>query len=397
MMRCGLDAPSARSADTVQDPEVPMSNASSKPRVAMEDVLGHPGAGLVYLVFVYLALLFWRGWDWWILVASIAVTLVFLPLYFAFFRRDPAPRWIVLAVAALGFCLMLVNPGGNTLVIYAMGMAAAAFPPRRAIALGLLFVVLSALIYQWSLRGTNFALPYTLMVVVIGGIVLLGALYSRQRAARNAELRLTQDEVRRLARLAERERIGRDLHDLLGHTLSLVVLKSELAGKLVERDAAAAKQQIGEVEQVARQALAQVREAVSGMRAGGLEAELASARLALLSADVRFDQQIAPLALSQEVESALALGLREAVTNAIRHAAPTRFEVELVQNDGMAELRIADDGRGGIARAGNGLAGMRERIEALGGTLDVDSPVGAGTRLCLRVPLPRTPAEREPA
>jgi len=364
-----------------------MKTAPIRSRVAMEDVLGHPGAGLVYLVFIYLALLFWRGWDAWILVASILATLMFLPLYFAFYRRDPAPRWIVFAVAGLGFALMPLNPGGNTLVIYAMGMAAAAFPARRALAFGLLFIALSGLVYQWSLRGTGFALPYTLMVAVIGSMVLLGVLYARQRGARNAELRLTQAEVQRLARLAERERISRDLHDLLGHTLSLVVLKSELAGKLVERDAAAAKQQIGEVEQVARQALAQVREAVSGMRAGGLEAELAAARLALLSADVHFDQRIATLALAPEAESALALGLREAVTNAIRHAAASRLEVELVQADGLAELRIADDGRGGISRAGNGLAGMRERVEAAGGSMDVDSPDGGGTRLRLRVPL----------
>lgn len=369
-----------------------MNPSARQTRFPTEDVLGHPAAGLVYLVFIYLALLFWQQWSWPVLVASLVATALFLPLYFAFFRREPAPRWIVLAVVALGYALMLFNPGGNTLVIYAMGMAAVAFPPRAAIALGLLFAALSALLYQWTLRGTGFALPYSLMVVFIGGVVLLGALYARQRAARNAELRLTQAEVQRLARLAERERIGRDLHDLLGHTLSLVVLKSELAGKLVERDAAAARQQIGEVEQVARQALAQVREAVSGIRAGGLEAELAAARLALLSADVHFDQQVAPLALSPPVESALALGLREAVTNTIRHAGARRMEVELRAAEGMAELRIADDGRGGIERPGNGLSGMRERIEALGGSLAIDSAPGAGTRLALRVPLQETTA-----
>lgn len=352
-----------------------------------DDLHGHPVASLAYLVFVYLALLFWPAWTTQALFASLAATALFLPLYFVFVRRSPSPRWIVFAVAGLGFALIPFNPGGHTFVIYAMVMAGVAFASRAAIGLSLLFFVITALLFQWTLRGTPLALPYTLMVGVIGGIALIGMIYSRQRAARNAELRLTQDEVRRLARLAERERIGRDLHDLLGHTLSLVVLKSELAGKLIERDAAAAKLQIGEVEQVARQALAQVREAVSGIRAGGLDAELAAARLALISANVCFDQQVAELPLEGAAESALALGLREAVTNTIRHAAATRVEVELTEADGLVELRIADDGRGGIGRAGNGLSGMRERLEALGGNLEIESASGAGTRLRLRVPL----------
>lgn len=355
-------------------------------RSETEDLHGHPASGLVYLAFVYLAVLFWPGWTMLALVASLVATALFVPLYFAFVRRSPSPRWIVFVVAGLGFALIPFNPGGHTFVIYAMSMAGIAFAPRAAIGFSALFFVITALMFQWTLRGTPVMLAYTVMVGVIGGIVLTGMIYSRQRAARNAELRLTQDEVRRLARLAERERIGRDLHDLLGHTLSLVALKSELAGKLVERDAAAAKLQIGEVEQVARQALAQVREAVSGIRAGGLDAELAAARLALISANVRFDQQIAELPLERAAESALALGLREAVTNTIRHAAANRVDVELVEADGAVELRIADDGRGGIGRAGNGLSGMRERLEALGGSLEIESAGGTGTRLRLRIP-----------
>ncbi len=348
---------------------------------------GHPVANLVYLVFVYVPLLFWPEWTMQALLASVVATVAFLPLYFTFVRHTPTPRWVVFATAGLGLALIAFNPGGNTFVIYALGMAGVAFSTRAAIGIGLLLFALTALMFQWSLSGTNAVLAYTLMVGLIGSMVLMGTIYSRQREMRNAELRLTQEEVRRLARMAERERIGRDLHDLLGHTLSLVVLKSELAGKLVHRDAEAARLQIGEVEQVARQALAEVREAVSGIRASGLGAELAAARLALTSADVRFDQQIAELPLDPAAETALALGLREAATNIIRHAAATRVEVELVRADGMAELRIADDGRGGVSRAGNGLSGMRERLEALGGSLQIESASGAGTRLHLRVPL----------
>jgi two-component system sensor histidine kinase DesK len=216
--------------------------------------------------------------------------------------------------------------------------------------------------------------------------VMAGILYARQRVREDAALRLTQDEVRRLAGMAERERIGRDLHDLLGHTLSVVALKSELAGKLVDRDPIAAKAQMREVEQVARDALSQVREAVSGIRASGLEAELALARLALLAAEVRLDAQLAPLALDPATEQALALVLREAVTNVVRHAHARRLEVELTEDAGMLRLSIADDGRGGAGGTGHGLTGMRERVAALGGALELDSPHGGGTRLLLRIP-----------
>jgi two-component system sensor histidine kinase DesK len=223
-------------------------------------------------------------------------------------------------------------------------------------------------------------------VIVIGVLVMAGILYSRARSRRNAELRLTQDEVARLAAMAERERIGRDLHDLLGHTLSVVALKSELAGRLVDRDPAGAKAQIAEVETVARQALSQVREAVAGIRAAGLQAELAAARLALLSADVRLDQRLAPVAVAAEAESALAMAVREAVTNVLRHADASRVDVELGTFDGELRLSISDDGRGGATTPGTGLSGMRERLAAVGGRLEIDSPEGEGTRLLITLP-----------
>ena len=186
--------------------------------------------------------------------------------------------------------------------------------------------------------------------------------------------------------MAERERIGRDLHDLLGHTLSLVAIKSELAGRLVDRAPLEAKAQMAEVESVARKALAQVREAVVGIRATGLEAELAAARLALLSADVRLDQRIATVALTPEAESVFALGLREAVTNILRHAHARRVDVELSADAGGVQLLISDDGRGGPIEPNTGLAGMRERLVALGGGLQYDSAPGSGTRLVLSLP-----------
>ncbi len=212
---------------------------------------------------------------------------------------------------------------------------------------------------------------------------------ARINSQKDAELRMSHDEVRRLAATAERERIGRDLHDLLGHTLSLITLKSELANKLFDRDLAAARREMGDVERVARDALAQVRSAVTGIRAAGIAAELASAKLLLESNGVNVRCELADVALPVDVETALALTVREAATNIQRHAHATRASILLAHDDGRLGLRIADDGRGGAIEPGNGLSGMRERLAAIGADLHVDSQRGRGTTLTVSLVQPR--------
>ncbi|GAB2495353.1 sensor histidine kinase [Arenimonas alkanexedens] len=358
-----------------------------------DELMGRPILGLAYLPFVFLPLLFWPqapATAWW---ASVAASALFIPIYFTFRRWRGQRQWVlVAATVVLGLGLIAIQPGGNTFVIYACAMAAAVLPARVALMACAGMVAAMSLVYVQSLPP-SMALAYSAMATVICVLVVAGVLMTRTRQRRDAELRLTQDEVARLAAMAERERIGRDLHDLLGHTLSVVALKSELAGRLIDADPAAARAQIGEVESVARQALAQVREAVVGIRATGLEAELAAARLALLSADVHLDQRLAPVALDPALESALAMALREAVTNVLRHADARRVEVELVAEGGLLRLVIVDDGRGGVEAPGNGLAGMRERLATFGGELDVDSPRGAGTRLQITLPRPALGAQ----
>ena len=343
--------------------------------------------GLAYLVFVFFPLMFWPNRPLSSIIASLVATGLFIPLYLVTQKLEQRSQvGLPLVVSLFGYALIPFNPGGNTFIIYAMAMAAACLRPRQAILLCILFVVVMTL--EFSVVHPNAPILFSSVaaVLVVGTMVVSGILYSRARSWRDAELRLTQDEVRRLATMAERERIGRDLHDLLGHTLSVVALKSELAGKLLDRDPAAAGAQIREVEEVARQALAQVREAVAGIRATGLEAELAAARLALLSASVHLDQRLATVSLDGRSELAFAMGLREAVTNIIRHADARRVEVELGTSSTGHRLTISDDGRGGVLRHGNGLAGMRERMQELGGTLDVESAAGEGTRLSLWLP-----------
>jgi two-component system sensor histidine kinase DesK len=221
--------------------------------------------------------------------------------------------------------------------------------------------------------------------VVVSALIGAVTIQAAARAAGDRKLRLAQEEVERLAKLAERERIARDLHDVLGHTLSVVVLKSELARKLLPRDPARAQEEIAEVERIARQGLAEVREAITGYRASGLAAEIERVRGTLTAAGIDAAVETRQVALTPEQETALSLAVREAATNVIRHAAATRCQIRFYEQDGSALLEIQDDGRGGDAMFGHGLTGMRERIQALGGAMSKSGE--HGTRLLISLPL----------
>ncbi|HEU4559772.1 MAG TPA: sensor histidine kinase, partial [Longimicrobium sp.] len=203
-------------------------------------------------------------------------------------------------------------------------------------------------------------------------------------ARTNARLRLAQDEVRHLAAVAERERIARDLHDVLGHTLSLIVLKSQLASRLAGRDPERAAQEIRDVEQVSRKALAEVREAIRGYR-GSLEDEIARAGSLLRAAGIHAELSVELLPMHRAAEEALALALREAVTNTVRHAEASTCTVRISAADGTCTLVVADDGRGVIRSEGQGLRGMRERVEALGGRVAWECR--GGTTLIVTMPV----------
>jgi two-component system sensor histidine kinase DesK len=220
--------------------------------------------------------------------------------------------------------------------------------------------------------------------VIFSTLVGVINLNAAQVARTNARLRLAQDEVRHLAAVAERERIARDLHDVLGHTLSLIVLKSELASRLAGRDPERAAREIRDVEQVSRTALAEVREAIRGYR-GTLEDEIARAGSLLRAAGIHAELAVQLLPMDRAAEEALALALREAVTNTVRHAGASACTVRVGAADGVCTLVVRDDGRGGIRAEGSGLRGMRERVESLGGR--VEWVCRGGTTLTVRVPV----------
>jgi two-component system sensor histidine kinase DesK len=350
-----------------------------------------PWLMLVWAFWIFATpLLFARSqfphWLW----PTLASFVVFLWLFYrVYYRPRSQVLWCALGIAALGFAVTPVNPGAQGYLMYACAFFA--FCGRTRDAMRYILVTLVAYSVEWE--WLDFGWINLLSAILIGLAVGLMNINFMRKRERDAELKLSHDEVRRLAALAERERIGRDLHDLLGHTLSLITLKSELANRVFERDPQAARREIADVERVARDALAQVRRAVTGIRAAGFAAELASAKLLLESNGVRLDYALADLPLPAEIETALAMTVREAVTNIQRHAQASRANVVLEAAQGILLLRVEDDGRGGAIVPGNGLAGMRERLRGIGAELQVESERGRGTRLRASLPLPTAAAE----
>jgi two-component system sensor histidine kinase DesK len=215
------------------------------------------------------------------------------------------------------------------------------------------------------------------------------------------DLHTAQEELARRAALEERLRLARDLHDLLGHTLSLIVLKSELVGRLIEKDTASASKEIHELEAVARQALREVRQAVAEYRQPTLYGELDGARQMLDAAGITFTLQNSLDAIPPSVESVLAWVVREGVTNVIRHGRARQCSIRLVRDKQLIEVEVINDGyveqADGCLKAGSGLSGLTERVTAQGGTLHAGPAVADGTRtfrLGVEIPLPQLPTEK---
>lgn len=316
------------------------------------------------------------------LVASAVGIAAFLWIYLAGFEARGRRRLLVVfAIMAIGW---LLKPFGGMWIVFLIYAAAAAGfvePARRAVLL--IAAIALPLLLAGLLLGWHFWYwaPGVFFVLVIG----LSSLYSAAIERKNCELTASRDEARHLAALAERERIARDLHDLLGHTLTVVAVKADLAGRLVERDPARARAEIEDIQATARAALADVRAAVTGMRSATLAGELADARRALAAAGIALEVEGQPQALPPAVESILAFALREGVTNVIRHAGARACRLRLDVKDGQARLELADDGRGLAGAEGNGIAGLRERLAAANGSLSLSAD--RGTVLRATVPL----------
>lgn len=317
----------------------------------------------------------------------------------------PERVWVVLVILiALAVALSLLNGGNGWLGLfyYISGYAGGRLSTVRTIlvVLGLLILAtVTALLANNDLSVTGQTLLYIAVIGVI--ITSVGQVF-----VINRKLRLAREEIARLAITAERLRIARDLHDLLGHNLSLITLKSELAGRLVAGQPDRAALEIKDIEQVARITLQEVREAVSSYRQPTLDSEIQAAQEILTAAGIAFrfeGEAEKPAGLPSPVETALSRTVREGVTNVIKHSRAGQCIIRIGRDQQTIQVEIIDDGKnsaGPNGQAGNGLRGLGERVAALEGELEAAPKSGGGFRLAVILPLnPRknTSSQKLPA
>jgi two-component system sensor histidine kinase DesK len=337
----------------------------------------------IYLVIPLLQPLFDPAsgpWDW---VIAIVIAVLGGVLYFAGLCRQDLTRWYsAVPLTVLCVATMPLNAGASVLFVYAAGAAGRVEDRKNAlrwfVGLTILLLGLSVVIpapLPWRFFSV---IPSLIFIWVIG----LVCIEESERGREAAELRLRNARIEHLATITERERIARDLHDLLGHSLTAMVMRAQLIGA----DPSRAVTEAAEIERTARDALAEVRNALTGWRQASLDREVETARGALASLGVELvvhrDQN---LVLVGSTEHELALALREAVTNVARHARARTCHIGIHREDGELRVVIADDGVGGKSREGNGLTGIRERVTALGGRLERST--SAGTTVTIAVPL----------
>lgn len=335
---------------------------------------------LVFLLFPLSGVVFGEGALW----AKVAGTVCVLAFAFVYVlglvRMHSDDSWTGATGKSVRYVATLV----------ALVVATAAFAGESA--LGMTPFVVAFSMFALPLRGGVTVLVATIAVALVlpvtfesysnswfaAPIVLTVGLSTgavRILERRGAEHRSLTDE---LTMAAERDRVARDVHDVIGHSLTVVTVKAELAERLVDIDPAAARDELVQIQALTRQALAEIRATVAGLRVARLTDELESAAVALTGAGMAADLPEDPSVVDPRHRIVLAWTLREAVTNVVRHSGAQHCSVRL----GQDWLEVADDGRGVDGHPeGNGLRGLRERVRGAGGTVEVGAGTGGGTTL----------------
>ncbi|MBM6546787.1 sensor histidine kinase [Janibacter sp. YIM B02568] len=276
---------------------------------------------------------------------------------------------VALALAAVP----VIGLGALGLVPFVLALTGIALPTRQALAalvLALVILAVSTSVFARVVDWFFFFLIYPMVTLTLVPVRVLEGGSERQR-----------EVARQLEISEERERVARDVHDVLGHSLTVVTIKAELAERLVDADPERAKVELAEVRSIAREALAEIRATVAGLRVARLTDELDSARSALGDAGIAASVEGDPHEVDPRHRIALAWAVRELTTNVLRHSAATTCRIEV----GEDRIAVTDDGRGSRgSREGNGLRGLRERVEPTGGTVVVE-PADPGTRVEVRL------------
>jgi two-component system, NarL family, sensor histidine kinase DesK len=303
--------------------------------------------------------------------ASYLLTLYFGPLY------GPAARTLLIGwlyVIGAAFALVTGDPSDLTMLAYAVAAGIILLPLRWGALLGLLTAA-AVVAGTWAVDGAVDWSDTFVLLMMTAGMVTVTQLIRTVN-----QLRAAHDRIRALAVADERSRLARDMHDVLGHSLTTITVKTGLARRMLESgaDPERALTELSDAERLSRQALTEIRATVSGYRRPSLAAELAGAHEALRAADIAADLPQAVDDVAEELREPFAYVVREGVTNVIRHSGATRCDVRL----GPRSLEIRDDGRAADGvHAGSGLAGLAERMAAVGGRVTAEPLPGKGFRL----------------
>ncbi|MDQ6687092.1 MAG: sensor histidine kinase [Actinomycetota bacterium] len=324
---------------------------------------------------------------------GMAATLAFLAWYLLVFARRRIQvrqgRWDVHIRAALGWLLVGVTlsvltcfgvgQAGTATAVYLAVVCAMTLPNPWAVGLAL---AIGAITFSAGLAVPRWHREGGVLLGILGATLAVWGI--QQLAVRNAQLVAAQEENRRLVVSEERTRFARDLHDILGHSLTVITVKAELAQRLLDFDPDRARAELADLERLSRDALADIRRAVEGYRELTLPGELARARTALAAAEIDADLPNSTDEVPTHVRELFAWTVREGVTNVIRHSGARSCTVRLTPE----AAEVVDDGRGPVPQpsVGSGLVGLRERASAVGGTVVTRGVEPSGYALRVRVP-----------
>ena len=327
-------------------------------------------------------------WIWWTFTLYYFIPVYYMPfkwlnfslmmLAFAAFialsimtaRIEPSKIWRpIAALVVLAIITTPLTPGSSTFFTYAGFFAGFCFTTRQFfISSVALLTIVAGLHFAHNYPFPYFALPAVMGVVTIG---LIGVI-ERTRCESKIKEQQSHQEIRQLAVIAERERIARDLHDLLGHTLSSIALKAELAEKLLtQENYAEGKKHLLELNKIARDSLSLVRQTVSGYKHRGLVGEVMSLCDKLREKNIIVTLHGEIPKLTVRTETALILALTELTTNVLRHSKGTACDLTFEQSKEHIKMTLCDNGKVNEIKEGNGLNGIRERLNALAGQLDI--------------------------
>lgn len=351
---------------------------------------------LVYMLFPIAALFDLSAEEQWIGFPLLAV---FVACYVLGFLKNRLRLAMIMAqLVIIGYFIWRYHDSYIYMAFYTVSLLGLLQTTREiVVALSGIFLLFGLNVYRYEATNTMDDLLQLLPAILAMLLLPVAMLIGRRSRRLRTELKLANDEIARLIQSEERQRISRELHDTLGHTLTMITLKSELAEKLMTAQPERAKQEIRDVQSTSRAALKQVRELVSDMSAVTVCDEVLNAKRILAAASIamKLERPVANIEIGALLDNLLGMCLRETVTNVVKHSRARTCTIGWEERPGAYVLTVADNGVGiggqdelsrAAANGHNGLKGMQERLNLVDGKLTVDAPKGSGTRVTITVP-----------